>query len=197
MNTENRKIYSCVVEYKPLIYPVLLYALGLLIGTVIFKVSEINQFESIFKTLFDSEDLLTLFLNRLSIYCGLYLFSVLFGMCIIGFPVIYIIPVITGFVIAFKTAYFYSNYSVKGIGYSLLLIIPEAAVYITLLIFTVSKSFDLSKKLLKETVNKTDMTQDINLKSYLKYYVLLFILAVLIAFINSLIIFLFQGLISL
>ena len=195
---ESRTFLDIISDYKDLIYPGIIYIAGLIIGTALFKFSNGSFNEIISKIInTDSADFLALFFNRFSIYISVYAVTVVFGMCLIGLPFIYCIPLITGVVIAFKTAYFYLNYKAKGIGYSLLMIIPESAAFETVLILTINKATYLSKYIFKETLNKTDMTEEINLKSYLKCFVIYLFFIAFISLINALLTYLLSSIITL
>jgi len=186
-------------DNKQLIYPVFLYIAGLIIGAAIFKFSKDGVVSQIFKQTInvDTDSFTSLFFNRFSIYISIFVVTIFLGMCIIGYPFIYAVPALTGIIIAFKIAYFYFNYKVKGIGYSLLLIIPESAALETVLILTIEKAASLSRYIFNEALNKTDMTEEINLKSYLKSFLIFFVCTAAIALVNALLTYLLGSLISL
>ena len=82
-----------------------------------------------------------------------------------------------GIVIGIKTAYLFINYSLKGIGYSVVMLVPYAALFLTVITFTIQISSNLSKELMSITKKSEENTQ-LNLKPYIKKY---FILALCIA----------------
>jgi hypothetical protein len=103
---------------------------------------------------------------------------------------------LSGFEIALKVSFYYTNYSVKGIGYAVLMIIPESAALITVLLFTIKTSLELSKKIYNITSKKTDMLEEVNLKTYLKSFLIYGILITIIVAGNSLISYLLNSIIS-
>jgi hypothetical protein len=103
---------------------------------------------------------------------------------------------LSGFVISLKTAFYYVNYSVKGIGYSLLIIIPECSALIVILLYTIKTSSKLSKNIYNLTAKKSDMTEEINLKSYLKSFLLYGLIVTIISLANALAIYLLSSIIA-
>lgn len=191
-------ISEAIIKNKTVIYAILLYLAGLFAGTVIYKTADYKLTQAVIENIFSSDvkSFLNLFLNKLSIYISIYSSAVLLGMCLIGFPLIYLIPVLTGLIISFKIAYYYSSFGIKGVGYSLLLIIPESAALQCVMTFTICRAVELSKLIYSSTVKKTDMTKDNELKSYLKVFIIYFGLTALTALINTSVQYLLSGLIT-
>ena len=196
-NNERINPSEIIYENKIIIYAVVLYIGGLALGTAFIKLFGVSHIESILKKeLIADNTFISLYFYRMSVYLTVFLITVLFGMCIIGYPVIYTVPLVTGAAISIKIAYYYTSYKLKGIGYSLLMIIPEAAAFETLLLYSVNTSCKLSRTIYN-TVNKKDMTKDNNLKSYLKYYLIYFILLTCLAAVSALLSYLLNTLITL
>lgn len=173
------------IENKNAIYNLILYCAGLIVGVIIFSHSN-DLFQKAINSLF-SENFISVkqsFINNFCLYFSVFTLTVLLGLCLIGYPVLNLIPLILGTEIAIKLSYYYVNYNLKGIGYSLLMIIPESSLFITVLIFTIIKSEDLSKQIYNLTKN-SDTTIEINLKSYLKSYLLYAVIVALISIITA------------
>ncbi len=199
MNNNKRINPSEIIyENKIIIYSVVLYIGGLALGAAFIKLFGVSYFESFLKKelTVNSNNFISMFFYRMSVYLTVFLITVLFGMCIIGYPVIYTVPLVTGAAISIKIAYYYMSYKLKGIGYSLLMIIPEAAAFETLLLYSVNTSCKLSYTIFN-TVNKKDMTKEINLKSYLKSYLIYFLILFVIASISTLFSYLLNTIITL
>ncbi len=197
-NNERINPSEFIYENKIIIYAVVLYIGGLVLGTAFIKLFGVSHIESILKNelTVNIGSFISMYFYRMSVYLTVFLITVLFGMCIIGYPVIYTVPLVTGAAISIKIAYYYTSYKLKGIGYSLLMIIPEAAAFETLLLYSVNTSCKLSRTIYN-TVNKKDMTKDNNLKSYLKYYLIYFILLTCLAAVSALLSYLLNTLITL
>jgi stage II sporulation protein M len=182
---EKKGLISTLIDNKEYIYPILFYLAGLIIGSIFYSNINLND---VFSALFqlNSENFLSLFINRFSIYISIFALTVLLGMCLIGFPFINLVPLFCGIEIGIKISYYYVTYSVKGIGYSLLMIIPESAIFLAVLVFTIKSSNELSKSIYDATTKKSDMTKEINLKSYLKKFLLYGVIVAGISSINAL-----------
>ena len=132
-----------------------------------------------------SNEFLNLFINNLGFYFFVFALTVLLGICLIGFPLINIVPFLIGFQAGLEIAYYYLNYSVKGFGYSLLMIAPFICTFLTVIMYTISLSSDLSRKIYNITLNKDIGCEKINYKSYMKKYALYALVIVVVALINS------------
>ncbi len=185
-------------EYKEFIYPFLFYLAGLLTVTLLFTKFSDN-FNDFMKNCFvvDNENLTKLLFNYFSLYFTVFSLTVFLGLCMIGYPIINIIPLIYGFSIGCKICFYYVNYGFNGVAYSLLLIIPEASVFFITLIFTVKNSSLLSKQIYLLTVKKSDMTEELSFKSYLINYVKYAVYVALTATVNSLTTVFLQSIITL
>lgn len=181
-------------ENKTFIYSVLFYAAGLLCGSFIYKNCQNEVLNNILAS--KGGDFVQLLLNNLSLYMLVFALSVLLGVCLVGFPLINIIPFFIGFEAGMKAAYYYVNFGVKGIGYSFLMVAPFVCLFLTVVIYSVSMSYDLSKKIYEITVKKSDMSEEFNYKTYLKKYLAYAGLIILVALINTSICTALNGLIA-
>lgn len=182
---------------KQYIYLILIYISGVLAGTLLFRSLNLIRFSSAIGEILaiKSDSLLAVFTDRLSVYLLIYVFTILLGLCIIGFPIINLVPFLCGFEISIKIAYYFNIYSLKGIGYSLLMIVPETAAFMVILFFTICSSKSLSKSIFDISLQKNPEKQLI-LKDYFKSFLIYGAGITAISFVNSLIIFLFNSIIK-
>lgn len=188
INTKSQKsLGDVIVENKDYIYPALFYIAGLILGAFCFSVINNTALSKLISAIFSSSNtgFQAVFLNKFCLYFSVYTITVLLGMCLIGFPVINIIPFLTGTEIAIKVAYYYVNYNYKGIGFSLLMIIPEGAAFATVLIYTIKISSALSKSIYDIAARGYNATQ-IDIKYYMKKYLLYALSVAAISLINAL-----------
>lgn len=183
---KNKGIFEFLYSFKNYIYPILMLIAGLFTGVILFKYGD-ESFSKAITELFKITEysFLTALINHFCVYFSVYSISVLLGLCLIGFPIINVIPLLVGIEIAIKLSYFYTTYSLKGIVYSILMIAPEASIFSTILIFTLVKSNSLSKNIF-DIISKKEGTKDeINLKSYLKTFLLYAAIISIISLINT------------
>ncbi len=169
---EERKIEIGKIfnEYKSIIYTALFYSFGLFIGTYFYKISATEALNALLKP--ENQSILNSFISDFCVYFSLYLIIVFLGFCLIGYPIINIIPTVIGIVTGIRTAYLFVNYSAKGVGYSLVMIVPYIALFLTVIALTIKISSELSKALVKATKNSIE-NNELNVKPYVKKYLLL------------------------
>lgn len=170
-NSDNEKkdISELFKEYKSIIYTALFYAFGLFIGSYFYKMASTELLDSLLKP--ENQSLINLFISNFCIYFSLFLLVVFLGFCLIGYPIINIIPTVIGLVTGIRAAFFFINYSVKGVGYALVMLVPYVALFLTVIAFTINLSTSLSKELISLTKN-SDEHMELSLKPYIKKYLL-------------------------
>lgn len=198
LSLKDKSIADILRENSDVLLPIVFYICGLIIGSYFFKKLQNTFLSDIMKDLFLVEKLSfeSMIINNFCLYFSIFAITVILGMCLIGFPFLNIIPLAMGLEIGLKISYYYVNYSTKGIGYALLMIIPQASALITIIGFTIKKSITLSKSIYTLTANKTDITEEINLKLYLKSFVIYSLIIALIAVINTVLYYLLGSIIS-
>ncbi|MDE6658879.1 MAG: stage II sporulation protein M [Eubacterium sp.] len=194
IQTERKDFYTLFSENKTYVYSILFYIAGLLSGSFIYKNCQNEVLNKILNS--SNEEFLQLLINNLSIYLLVFAVSVLLGVCLVGFPIINAIPYIIGFEAGMKIAYYYISYGVKGVGYSLLMVAPYVCLFLTVVIYSVSMSFDLSKQIYHITVKKSDMSEEFNYKTYLKRYLAYAGLIAIVAVVNTAVCTALNGIIS-
>ena len=196
-NVQKISIGSIIIENKDYIYPSLFYIAGLLLGSFCFKIINNTAFAKLIETVYKNSTtgFSAVLLNRFYLYFSIYAICVLLGLCLIGYPLINIVPALMGAEIALKTAYYYVNFGVKGVGFAMLMIIPEGAAVSTVLIYAIKTSASLSRKIYEITAKGT--SGQIEIKLYLKKYLLYGLIIALTALFNALASFLLGAIIKL
>lgn len=194
IETDKKDLFTLFSENKTFIYSVLFYAAGLLCGSFIYKNCRNDILNNILSAA--DGDFLQLLMNNLSLYMLIFVASVLLGVCLVGFPIINIIPFLIGFEAGMKVTYYYINFNIKGIGYSLLMVAPFVCLFLTVILYSVSMSYDLSRKIYSITVKKSDMSEEFNYRTYLKKYLAYAGLVIIVALVNTAVCTALNGLIS-
>lgn len=191
-------IEQLINENLSYIVYICVYFAGLIIGSLLYKniYTRINNelFEDVFN--YHVEDFLETFFSKLSIYLSVYLITVLIGLCVIGYPIVCSVPFLCGIEIALKLSYFYNLYNFKGFGYSLLIIIPEASMFILVLIYAIKLAGDMSKNLMQIAKNNVP-NNEVSIKSYLKSFLIYGSEIIVISLINAVLIHAFNQIIRL
>lgn len=191
-------IEQLINENLSYIVYICVYFAGLIIGSLLYKniYTRINNelFEDVFN--YQADDFLETFFSKLSIYLSVYLITVLIGLCVIGYPIVCSVPFLCGIEIALKLSYFYNLYNFKGFGYSLLIIIPEASMFILVLIYAIKSAGDMSKNLMQIARNNVP-NNEVSIKSYLKSFLIYGSEIIVISLMNAVLIHAFNQIIRL
>lgn len=196
-NSSSNNLRLIIEENVNYIVPILFYICGLFCASFTYKSIKIDGLKDLLKGVFvkNSVDLFNVFAEQLSVYLIVFTFTILIGLCVIGFPIINCLPLLFGFVIGIKVSLYYNLYNFKGVGYSLLMIIPEFAFVVVVLIFTIEKARGLSKLIYDKTKNKTN--EELNSSSFLKSFLFYLMLIIMICGVNSLLVYLFGTIVKL
>lgn len=181
---EKKSLYEIFTEYKTVIYSSVFFAAGLLCGALLYKDCRTDALDEIIKTA-AGNDFLNLFINNLGFYFLVFALTVLLGICLVGFPIINAVPLIIGVQAGLEIAYYYLNFGFKGFGYCILMIAPFVSSFLTVIVYTVSLSSELSRKIYDLTIGKKDTAEKIEYKKYMKKYLLYAIMIVIVALVNS------------
>lgn len=179
---EKKDLLSLFSENKTFLYSVVFYAAGLFCGSYVYLKCQNEILNNLLVV--QNQEFLQSFLNNLSLYMLIFAVSVLLGVCLVGFPLLNIIPLFVGFESGMKVAYYYINHGIKGVGYSFLMIAPFVCLFLTVLIYSISMSFEMSRNIYEITVKKSEI-EGFNYKTYLKKYLLFALLIVAVSLINS------------
>lgn len=181
---EKKSLYEIFTEYKTVIYSSVFFAAGLLCGALLYKNCRTDALDEIIKTA-AGNDFLNLFINNLGFYFLVFALTVLLGICLVGFPIINAVPLIIGVQAGLEIAYYYLNFGFKGFGYCILMIAPFVSSFLTVIVYTVSLSSELSRKIYDLTIGKKDTAEKIEYKKYMKKYLLYALMIVIAALVNS------------
>lgn len=181
---EKKSLYEIFTEYKTVIYSSVFFAAGLLCGALLYKNCRTDALDEIIKTA-AGNDFLNLFINNLGFYFLVFALTVLLGICLVGFPIINAVPLIIGVQAGLEIAYYYLNFGFKGFGYCVLMIAPFVSSFLTVIVYTVSLSSELSRKIYDLTIGKKDTAEKIEYKKYMKKYLLYALMIVIVALVNS------------
>lgn len=166
---------------KYIIYSAVFYLCGLLIGSSLYKAVTSDALDNILKP--KDVTLINLFLSNVCLYMTLFLIVVFLGLCLIGYPIMNIVPAFLGIEYGLKISYFFINYSIKGVGYSILMIAPFSAAFITIISYTLCISAEMSKKLMEMT--KEGSNGNFDIKPYLKKYAVLGSIIIAVSFASA------------
>lgn len=181
---DKKSLFEIFSENRTAVYASLFFAAGLLCGALIYKKCATDALDEIIRSSV-SNDFLNLFINNLGFYFFVFALTLFMGICLVGFPIINVVPLLIGIQAGIKIAYYYLNFGFKGFGYSLLMIAPFVCSFLTVIVYTVSLSSELSKKIYDLTVGKKDNAEKIEYKSYMKKYLLYALMVVVVALVNS------------
>lgn len=177
---ESKKGFS-FEENKFAFYSGLFYALGLFLGSYFYKLAQSDKLNNL--VAIKDNDFKTLLLSDFCLYFSIFLIAAFLGFCLISKPIIYSIPILIGIATGIRIAYYFVNYSTKGVGYSLIMIIPYIALFITVISFTINTSNNLSSKLINLT--KGEGEKKFELTPYLKKYLLYFGIIIAVSLFDS------------
>lgn len=183
-NEDKKSFYEIFKENKTAFYASFFFTAGLLCGALIYKNYATQALDDIIKSTV-SNDFLNLFINNLGFYFFIFALTLFMGICLVGFPIINIVPLLIGIQAGIKISYYYLNFGFKGFGYSLLMIAPFVCSFLTVIVYTVALSSDLSKKIYDLTVGINENAEKIEYKSYMKKYLLYALMVVIVALVNS------------
>ena len=179
---EKKDLFELFSESKTFLYSVIFYAAGLFCGSYVYLKCQNEILNGILAA--QNEDFLQSFLNNLSLYMLIFAVSVLLGVCLVGFPLLNMIPLLVGFESGMKVAYYYINHGIKGVGYSFLMVAPFVCLFLTVLIYSISMSYEMSKNIYEITVKKSEI-EGFSYKIYLKKYMLYAALIVVVSLVNT------------
>lgn len=178
---EKRKFSFNFADNKFAFYFGLFYTFGLFLGSYFYKIAQNDTLNKI--VAIKDESFLNMFLSTFCVYFVLFLLVAFFGFCLISYPVINIFPVIIGIATGMKLAYYYINYSAKGVGYSLIMIVPYTALFVTVITYTMKVSTELSKRI--RGLTKGEGEPNFEMLPYLKKYLILSVIVAAAAAVNT------------
>lgn len=112
------------------------------------------------------------------------------GLCAVGTPVIYAVPIISGIGIGAISSHMYSAFSLKGIGYCALMVYPSKVVTTVIMITACTFSSVMSMKMLKTLMIGEE---ELNYRNYNFKYLVLLMFSTVAALIDTVLNLLFAG----
>lgn len=177
---EEKKAFS-FEENKFVFYTALFYSLGLFMGSYFYKLAQSDKLDNLVKI--KDGSFLLLLVSSFCLYFSVFLISSFLGFCLIGKPIINVIPILIGMGTGIRLAYYFISSASKGVGYSLIMIVPYTALFVTVISYTINNSNCLSTRLVLLTKGEGD--KNFELSPYLKKYLIYSLLIALAALLDS------------
>ncbi len=178
---EKPKITFDFNENKFIFYCGLFYAVGLFIGSYFYKIAQSDKLNEL--VMIKDNSFTNLMFSNFCIYFSLFLITAFLGFCLISAPLINIVPMFIGIATGSRLSYYFVNYSAKGVGYSLIMIVPYIALLITTIAYTMKVSVELSTRI--RGLVKGERKEPFEINSYLKKYLFLAIAIIAVSLIDS------------
>lgn len=169
--SDNRFIFYCG----------LFYAVGLFLGSYFYKLAQSEKLNEL--VMIKDNSFTNLMFSNFCAYFSLFLITAFLGFCLISTPLINIVPLFIGAATGGRLSYYFINYSAKGVGYSLIMIVPYIALLITTIAYTMKVSVELSSKM--RDMVKGESKQPFELNPYLKQYLLLAAAIIAVSLVDS------------
>ncbi len=192
------KINDIMSNWK-IIIPVAISVLGIFAGAMVAKGEGAfyhNIIPYVQKFLLKSENQsnyasLTIYLLVPTIFAALIFFS---GLSVYGSITVNIIPFAYSFMSGVITYYLFKSYTLKGLGYIVLMFLPYAVLSLLALILMTAESVDMSQVLLKK-LSRTKRMSDYGFNNYyrncIKGYIMIIVAAIIKTVLDSLFVGLF------
>ena len=168
-------------ENKFIFYCGLFYAVGLFIGAYFYKIAQSDKLNEL--VIIKDNTFSNLMFSNFCAYYSLFLITAFLGFCLISAPLINIVPIFIGIATGSRLSYYFVNYDAKGVGYSLIMIVPYIALLITTIAYTMKVSVELSTKI--RSLVKGDSKEPFEINPYLKKYLILAIAIAAVSVIDS------------
>lgn len=123
-------------------------------------------------------------LSTLIIYC--------IGLCAVGAPMLYLIPVMHGAGVGMVSAYLYAAFALKGIGYCALILYPGEILFAAAMLFGCTAGMEMSGRLLRQITGNTDL-QDAGLRQYSAQFGVILLICAASAILETAMYVLFSG----
>lgn len=179
-NKKEKSIFD-FSENKFIFYCGLFYAVGLFIGSYFYKLAQSDKLNEL--VMIKDNSFANLMLSNFCAYFSLFLITAFLGFCLISTPLINIVPIFIGIATGSRLSYYFVNYDAKGVGYSLIMIVPYIALLITTIAYTMKVSVDLSAKI--RSLVKGESKDSFEINPYLKKYLLLAVAIIAVSVIDS------------
>ena len=152
-----------------------LFLCGLLIGCGIYNSYDDKDtaiFSNIINTLFIQSNKGFIFINSLLISSVVALITFCSGLCCVGYPVIYSIPLIKGIYYGIVASFMLHTYAIQGFSYFSATVLPGAIISVCSAIYACNISCITTKALASNVF--ANSREDIKIKEYILKHLILF-----------------------
>lgn len=191
--------FSHLFQEKYKVILLIVAVLSVLLGSVLYNSFNDSSLIDIIENkiaLFESQELLKIFLFFFKMELIYFAFAMLIGTSFVGTPLTVIPISLRCIITGFLGGYMYNQYELKGVLFCLLFVFPYTAVATTSLLFASNESIYMSSKSYRTITNK-NTADDISVKLYLLRYFILIVINSVCALFNSFLIVLFINKINL
>lgn len=193
IHTLPKRIYEALSQNRMLLFFTTLLICGLFFGVLISKNMAQEEAQALVNLLGGfalnrtSQPVLTTFLHSLLSVLPFVLVPFFLGVSAVGVPLIPCVLVFRGLGLGTALGYLYAANGLKGIAFSVLLIIPPAIVSSILIILSCKEAFRFSLLLCRRFLPNAEQPQGLwpQLKVYLVRFLALLILLFLVAFVDT------------
>lgn len=170
-----------------------LFVFGILIGSFSISVCENNDFYGLnsyfndYIIFINQSSFSELFLNSLFVFSLLVLFNYILGLCVIGNFINVFILLLFSFGIGNVSGFLYRAFSIKGIGFFSLTVLPGLFLFCINYLLSFKQSFTFSKELFK--LCKKNAAIKVDFKKYsikfIVHFVIVFLVSLVFAFFTN------------
>lgn len=177
-------------NYKNLLFLTLFFC-GFIVGILSMK-GEDNQVKTIAVEFFgdyilnkSNEGLFSAFLNSFFLICLFPFITFIFGLCAVGIPIIIAIPTIIGALVGMAIGFLYSCYSLQGLGYAALILIPSVSILIATLTRCCNEAVNMSIEIIANMSGYKNQSKRNEFKEYFLRFLVFLIPLILSAVLNA------------
>lgn len=186
----NGKSIKKLFENSKLYMLVFLFSAGIITGAVSINLDAIitdklNLLIESYTVIKNGQGIVENFCNSLTVNTVFFIFNILFGFSLIGYPFIIWLPFLRGMGIGTVCGYLYSAYRLRGLGYSILIIYPSAAVSAFAFILACCDSIEYSRNAYMKSIKSRGQFEKDETKIYIIRQVIFLGITVLSSFIDS------------
>lgn len=182
-----KKLTDMILNNQIVIIVFVIYVFGLIAGSICYNSIDSESVKAVTDELlaFKQKSFVDQLIDDLCLNISLYFLTFIFGLCCIGLPAVSLMPFVIGIINSVKISYFYINYGIKGIGYTLLMILPGASLFVAVSILSASNGIEMSRVLFNAALRSGSFDRSLTL-SYLKEFLFFGIATIVISVLNAL-----------
>jgi len=174
--------FSIKKNYK-VTFLVAVFIISMIIGAAAVKTTNgelIKRIVTVYQSKRTNQSFLQTAVSGLLSALPLFLIVFFSGFYPLGAPVIVLAPVYKGLGTGLTMGYLYSQWGLKGVVYSFILIVPTTLIYMISMVFSCKEALRLSGTILRELTPKARMDKMVDdVKLYLKRFFAFFIIILL------------------